>query len=189
MRDNRLLIAAKALAGVSLGVALWWSCAAPYNELLCGLAEPLLRSTERSPVTRLRPVNGEIAIDRIDFRRGSARPALATGHLTANIILLTALFATNRRPMSVRNLASFALAAMILVAIHILAVIANVKSIYAFDLGDWSARNYGPAARTFWESATNFYTLAGAFGSAFLLWWLMRPSAPHSGARPQAASR
>jgi len=132
-----------------------------------------MRATERSPMTRLRPVNGAMMIDRADFRREAARPALATGHLTANIILLTALFATNRRPIAIRNLSGFVFAAIILLIVHVLAVIVNVKSIYAFDLGEWSARNYGPAARTFWESATNFYTLAGGFGSAFLLWWLI----------------
>jgi hypothetical protein len=169
---RRWVIALKALAGLLAGMALWLVLAGPYNEMLAGMAEPLVRALERSPATRLHAWNGNIIIERPEFRPGSPTPALDAGRLTANIILLTALFATNRRPMSVRNLAAFVFAALILIVVHVLAVVVNVQSIYAWDLGAWSAAHYGRLARTFWEGATHFYTVAGSFGSAFLLWWL-----------------
>ncbi len=173
MQRKRLLIAVRALAGLLLGILLWWGLTEPYTEVLAALAQPIVRALERSPMTRLRPNRGEIVIDRADFRPTTARPALSAGHLTANIILLTALFAANPKPLGLRNVAGFAQAALILVVIHVLAVVVNVQSIYAWDLGEWSARNYGTVARTFWEGAMHFYTLAGSFGSAFLLWWLI----------------
>jgi hypothetical protein len=173
VQRKRLLIAVRAIAGLLLGILLWWGFSPPYTEVLAALAEPIVRALERSPVTRLRPMGGEIIISRADFRPGTSRPVISAAHLTANIILLTALFAANAKPLALRNVAGFAQAALILVLIHILAVVVNVQSIYAWDLGEWSARNYGIVARTFWEGAMHFYTLAGSFGSAFLLWWLI----------------
>ena len=163
---------ARALAGLLLGLAIWWGLAGPYNELIAGLAEPLVRAIERSPATRLQALQGDILIEHRELT-GAVVPVLAAGHLTANIVVLTALFASNRRPLSKRNVAAFALASLIVFVLHVLAIVVNVHSIYALDYGAWSARHYGPAARTFWESATHFYTIAGSFGSAFLLWWLM----------------
>ncbi len=181
MRHRRQwLVALKALAGFLAGMALWWGLGGPYDEMLAGMAEPVVRALERSRATRLHAWNGNIIIERPELRPGSPKPALAAGRLTANIILLTALFATNRRPLSVRNLAAFAFAALILIGIHVLAVVVNVQSIYAWDLGTWSAAHYGRVARTFWEGATHFYTVAGAFGSAFLLWWLSGNLSPNA---------
>lgn len=172
MPRHRLLIAAKASAGLLIGITLWWGLAGPYNEILAALSEPVIRGLERSPSTRLRAVNGDIVINRAEFRPGSPRPALRAGHLTANVILLTALFAANAKPLSLKNAAGFTLAALILVVVHVFAVVVNVQTIYAWELGSWSATNYGPVSRTLWEGATHFYTVAGSFGSAFLLWWL-----------------
>jgi hypothetical protein len=102
--------------------------------------------------------------------------------LTANIILLTALFAANRHPLWTANVTRWAIACLILAVIHVLAVIVSLQSIFALQLGPWSERNYGPIARNFWGAAEHFYLLAGSFGSAFLLWWLLRPNVP-DGAR------
>ncbi len=190
MRRRRpWLIALKAVAGFLAGMALWLGLAGPYDEMLAGMAEPLVRALERPPATRLHAWNRNIVIERPEFRPGSPKPALDAGRLTANIILLTALFATNRRPLSIRNLAAFVFAALILIVVHVLAVVVNVQSIYAWDLGAWSAAHYGRVARTFWEGATHFYTVAGAFGSAFLLWWLSGNLSPNASLPDHPAQR
>ena len=169
---QRLLVIAKAVAGLLLGILLWWGAAGPYNEILAASAQPLVRAFERSPATRLEAIEGSIVVNRSDFPPGSPRPVLIAGHLTANIVLLTALFATNRRPLSMPNISAFILAALIIALIHVLAVVVNVHSIYAWEFGRWSEENYGRISRALWEGATHFYTLAGSFGSAFLLWYL-----------------
>jgi hypothetical protein len=170
---------AKGTAGFLLGLLFWWSLSAPYARLLATLSEPLIRIAERPPVTRL-IVDGsdgtELTIDRDDFPRASPRPSLLLMDITANIILLTTLFAVNRRPLSDRNAAGFLLASLALIVVHVAAVVMNVESIYALRLGPWSALHYGPVARNFWGAGAHFYSLAGVFGAAFALWWLFRPS-------------
>ena len=167
MRHRRLRIALKALAGAAAGFAVWLMLAGPYNELLAGMADPFVRP-------HLHAWEGNIVIDVAGFRPDSPKPAVHAGNLTANVILLTAIFATNRNAFSLRNVSAFIFAALILMLVHIVATIANVQSILAWDLGAWSAAHYSRFERRLWEGLTNFYTIAGAFGSAFLLWWLSR---------------
>jgi len=162
---------ARTILGLLLGLALWWGLNEPYNRFLAAVTEPLLRVAE--PATRLIPVDGEMTIDRTDFGSGSPRPALATSQLTVNFILLVALFAMNRKPLSTANVSAFLLASCILVVVHIAAIITNVESIYALRLGPWSERHYGAFARNFWGAAAHFYTLVGSFAAAFALWWVL----------------
>lgn len=159
------------------GLLLWWALGAPYTSALGEMAEPLIRLAERPPVTRLVAEGTELTINRSDFDRRSGRPGLAVADLTANIILLTTLFAASRHPLRDRNIKRFCLAAISMVPVHIAAVVANVESIYALRLGPWSAAHYGVVARNFWGAAAHFYTIVGAFGAAFVLWWLFLPSA------------
>lgn len=168
---------AKGAAGFLLGLVFWWSLSSPYARLLATLTEPLMRAAERPPVTRLIADGTELTIDRDDFPRASPRPSLLLMDLTANMILLTTLFAVNRRPLSDRNVRGFLLASVVLIAGHIAAVVMNVESIYALRLGPWSASHYGAVARNFWGAGAHFYSIAGVFGAAFALWWLFRPSA------------
>jgi hypothetical protein len=167
---------AKGAAGFLLGLVFWWALANPYARLLATLTQPLIRIAERPAVTRLIADESQLTIDRDDFPRSSPRPALTLMDLTANIILLTTLFAVNKRPLSDRNIRGFLLAALALVVVHMAAVIVNVESIYALRLGPWSERNYGAVARNFWGAGAHFYSLIGVFGAGFALWWLFRPS-------------
>jgi hypothetical protein len=167
---------AKGAAGFLLGLVVWWALSSPYARLLASLSEPLIRMAERPPVTRVIPDGTELTIDRADFPRASPRPSLLLMDLTANIILLTTLFAVNRRPLRDRNVLGLLLASLALVVVHVAAVVTNVQSIYALRLGPWSERNYGAVARNFWGAGAHFYSVVGSFGAGFALWWLFRPS-------------
>ncbi|MGA8810760.1 MAG: hypothetical protein WB973_23045 [Thermoanaerobaculia bacterium] len=180
---------ARGAAGFLAGFVLWWALAAPYARLLASVSESLMRFVERPPVTRLAADGTELVIDRDDFPRAAPRPGLLPMDLTANVIVLTTLFAMARRPFADRNIVGLLLASLSLVAVHVIAVVVNVQSIYALRLGPWSARNYGPVARNFWGAGAHFYSLVGVFGSAFALWWLFRPvDAANSGRARTAAS-
>jgi hypothetical protein len=156
---------------------------APYARLLAPVSEAIMRTAERPPVTRIIADGTELVIDRDDFPRASPRPGLLLTDLTANIIVLTTLFAVAQHPLSDRNIGGLFVASLVLVAVHVTAVIVNVESIYALRLGPWSARNYGPVARNFWGASAHFYSVVGVFGSAFALWWVFRPSAVENSAR------
>jgi len=166
---------AKGAAGFVAGFVLWWALSAPYARLLASVSETLIRLAERPAVTRLAADGNEMVIDRDDFPRASPRPGLLFTDLTANIIVLTTLFAAARRPLNDRNMVGLLLASLSLVVVHVAAVVVNVQSIYALRLGAWSARNYGPVARNLWGAGAHFYSVVGVFGAAFALWWLFRP--------------
>lgn len=176
MWRERLSTIAKAIAGLVLGTALWWTLAEPYTRMIAGVAETVMRTFERPAVTRLQPSGAQVVIDRSDFQRGSPRPALGTAILTVNFVLLTALFASNPRSFETTNVIRYAIAALLLVPVHIAAVIVNVNSIYALRLGPWSIAHYNAMERNIWGAAAHSYTLLGGFGCAFLLWWLLKPS-------------
>jgi hypothetical protein len=176
---------AKGAAGFLAGVALWWALSAPYARLLASVSESLMRLAERPAVTRLAADGTELVIDRDDFPRASPRPGLLLMDLTANVIVLTTLFAVARHPFSDRNIVGLLLASLSLVAVHVLAVIVNVQAIYALRLGAWSTRNYGAVARNFWGAGAHFYSVVGVFGAAFALWWLFRPSPVENTGRPR----
>jgi hypothetical protein len=158
------------------GFAFWWALSEPYTRFLGAVAEPVLRIAERPAVTRLHPAGSKLTIDRSDFRKGSARPALAVPVLTVNFILLMALFASNARSHETGNVQRFLTAALALMPVHVLAILLNIQSIYATKLGAWSQRHYGTLARNFWTAAAHAYVMVGASGVAFLLWWLLKPA-------------
>lgn len=175
---------AKGAAGFLLGLGFWWALSFPYARLLAFVSEPLIRVGESPAVTRVTADGNELTIDRTDFPRASPRPSLLLMDLTSNFIVLTTLFAVNRRPLSDRNILGLVLASIVLVVVHVAAVVMNVQSIYALRLGPWSERNYGALARNFWGAGAHFYSLIGAFGAAFALWWLFRPSSVPESNRP-----
>jgi hypothetical protein len=166
---------AKGILGFLAGLAIWWGLTPAWDVAMARAAQPLIRTFEDPAVTRLRPSGREIIIDRQDFPPRSAHPGLPADDLTFNFILLTTLFAANRRAWSTENVWRFLLAAAILYVIHVAAFIAAVESLYALQLGPWSLAHYGPLARNFWGGSSHFYRIIGIYASAFLLWWLLRP--------------
>lgn len=176
MRRRALwLTVAKAVAGFLLGLALWWGLTPAYGSAMAGGAEPLIRVFERPRVTRLRAENREVIVNRADFPPASPRPGIPADDLTFNFILLTTLFAAVRNTFSNRNVVSYLVACAILYVTHVFGLIAAVESIYALQLGPWSAANYGPFARNFWGAAAHFYRLVGVYAFAFIIWWLLQP--------------
>ncbi|HWS72900.1 MAG TPA: hypothetical protein VN605_12345 [Thermoanaerobaculia bacterium] len=182
---------ARAAAGFLVGLGLWAGFIGVYGSFVAATAQPLLRAMERPSVTRLTADEETIVVDREDFPRGSPRPQIRLDGLTFNVILLAVLFASNVPSLSTRNVSMFLVACGILAATHVLALVAAIESIYALRLGPWSAAHYGVIARNFWSGAAHFYRIAGMFGIAFLLWWMLRapPDAPAPPARPKRRSK
>ena len=171
--DWRLVV--KALAGFVAGLAVWLLLSPLYDRFIARCAEATLRTFEKPAVTRLRPGDDQyVTVDRTDFGPGSKRPAISLRDLTFNFVLLTALFATGKRPFADRNIAGFLIASVILGITHVAAAITEVMSIYVAKLGLWSTVHYGSFARNFWGVTNHFYRLVGMYAIAFALWWIFR---------------
>jgi hypothetical protein len=172
--------------GFATGLFLWFAFSAPYEHAVAVAAQELLRAFERPAVTTLAASNGEIRVDRTDFPPSSPRPGLPAQDLHFNFVLLAALFALGRNPLAGQNLARFCLAAAALFAIHVIALVFQVESLYATQLGPWSQAHYGAFARNLWAAGFHFYQVAGRFAAPFALWWglgapLTPPSLPAGG--------
>jgi hypothetical protein len=158
-------------AGSAAGVVFWLAFSAPYEKAVAGTAELVLRFFERPAVTSLSAEGGEIRVNRSDFPPASPRPGLPADDLHFNFVILAALFALGPRPLEPHRFGRFWLAAAGLGAIHVLALVFEVESLYATRLGPWSAEHYGPFARNFWAAGFHFYQIAGRFAAPFVLWW------------------
>ncbi|MFY9551730.1 MAG: hypothetical protein WAU32_11305 [Thermoanaerobaculia bacterium] len=172
--DRRALV--RLALGFAAGLAFWVAFPAPYERTVAAAAEFLLRTFEHPAVTRLSVSAGEFRVDRADFPPSSPRPGLPAADLHFNFVLLCALFALSPRPLSPGNFGRFWAAAAALWAIHVLALVLQVESLYATRLGPWSQAHYGPVARNLWAGGFHFYQIAGRFAAPFVLWWgLGRP--------------
>lgn len=178
----------RAVAGFLAGAALWIGLAEPYHRTLAPPAQLAIRLFESPPVTRLRAEKREIIVDREDFPPASPRPGIPAEDLDFNVAILTALFATARRPFADRSLKKLAAALALLWATHLVALVFSVESLYATELGPWSAAHYGTAARNFWATGHHFYRIAGMFAVPFVLWWAFAREAPEV-PKPSAGTR
>lgn len=167
--------------GFAAGLFLWLAFSAPYERAVAAAAEALLRAFESPAVTTLAASKGEIRVDRSDFPPSSPRPGLPAADLHFNFVLLATLFALGSHPLAGENLARFCFAAAALFAIHVVALVFQVESLYATRLGPWSEAHYGVFARNLWAGGFHFYQIAGRFAAPFALWWgLGRPQAEMS---------
>jgi len=171
MLDARAAL--RLVLGFLAAVGIWLAFSFPYERALASGAESLLRLFEHPSVTRLEAARGEFRVDRRDFPPGSARPGLPAADLHFNFVMLGALFALAPRPARGANVARFLIASAALSIVHVLALIFQIESVYARELGDWSAAHYGAFARNFWAAGFHFYQIAGRFAAPFALWWAL----------------
>ncbi len=162
----------KGVAGFLLGFAIWGGLTLPYNRLLAATAERAIHAFESPNRTDLRPKGKEVLVYRSDVPAGSARPGIPVYDLTFNVILLTVLFAVDRRPLANRNAAAYGAALLILFPTHVLALVAWTQDLYATRFGAISDR-YSPFERSLWANAIYFYRLLGQFAIPLVLRWLL----------------
>jgi len=164
-------LALRAALGFLLGLALWRAASPAYDRLLADAAEPVLRLLERPAATRLYAEGRRIVVDRADFSSRSERPSLPADDLTLNVILLLTLAATRKNLLEDHGILALAAALGVLGLTHVAALVCAVKSLYATQLGEWSAAAYRPLSRELWTAAAHFYRVAGCWAVAFGLWW------------------
>jgi hypothetical protein len=168
-----LLRALRFLAGLALGVWIWWAAMPAYNHVLSPATQLLLHVDRRLADAVLVPQERKIFIT-------SATPlptaTMPTDQLTYNVILMLALFAMNDRPWRVANVRRLAIALVILFVSHCVGLIISIESTYAMRQGAWSDQHYGDAAANFWLTAELVFRIVGMFGVVFASWWALSHS-------------
>jgi len=175
------------LIGFALGLALWLGLTQPYNRLVAVSAEGVVRLFEDPNRTELRPDGKQVVIYRSDVPVGSKRPGIPLHDLTFNVILLTVLFAIDRRPFSNRNVGMYLLSLLILFPTHVFALIAWVQDLYASGFGGEISARYSDLEKSVWTNAILFYRLVGQFGIPLILRWSL--TAEGSAADPSSPVR
>jgi len=168
-----LLRALRFLAGLGLGVWIWWAATPAYNRALAPATQLLLHADRRLGDAVLVPQ------ERRTFVTSSTTLPTATipaDQLTYNIILLLALFASNERAWRFANVRGLLIALAILFLSHCIGLVISIESTYAVRQGAWSEQHYGDAAASFWQMAELVFRIVGMFGVVFASWWALSHS-------------
>src|SRR5438445_8596263 len=168
-----LLRALRFLAGLALGVWIWWVAMPAYNHVLAPATQLLLHADRRLADAVLVPQERKIFVTSATPLPTATMPA---DQLTYNIILLLALFAMNDKPWRLANVRGLAIALVILFVSHCIGLIISTESTYAMRQGVWSEQHYGDAAANFWLTAELVFRIVGMFGVVFASWWALSHS-------------
>jgi hypothetical protein len=168
-----LLRALRFVAGLALGVWIWWAVTPLYNRALAPATQLLLRADRRLADAVLVPQERKIFITSATPLPTATMPA---DQLTYNIILLLALFASNERAWRFANVRGLLIALVILFISHCVGLVISVESTYAMRQGAWSEQHYGDAAANFWLTAELVFRIVGMFGVVFASWWALSHS-------------
>ena len=165
-----LLRALRFLAGLAVGVWIWWVATPAYNHLLAPATQLLLHADRRLAGAELLQQERKIFVTSSTPLPTATMPA---DQLTYNIILLLALFASNDRAWRLANLRGLAIALVILFASHCIGLVISIESTYAVRQSVWSEQNYSDAAANFWLTTELVFRIVGMFGVVFASWWAL----------------
>ena len=168
-----LLRALRFLAGLALGVSIWWAATPAYNYLLAPATQLLLHADRRLAAAVLLPQERKVFVTSSTPLPTATMPA---DQITYNIILLLALFASNDRPWRLANVRGLAIALLILFVSHCIGLLISIESTYALRQGVWSEQHYGEAAASFWLTTELVFRIVGMFGVVFASWWALSHS-------------
>jgi hypothetical protein len=168
-----LLRALRFLAGLALGVWIWWAATPAYNHVLAPATQLLLHADRHLADAVLVPQERKILITSSTPLPIATMPA---DQLTYNLILLLALFASNEKPWRVPNVRGLAIALVILFSSHCVGLLISIESTYAVRQGPWSEQHYGDAAANFWLTTELVFRIVGMFGVVFASWWALSHS-------------
>jgi hypothetical protein len=168
-----LLRALRFLAGLALGVWIWWAATPAYNRVFAPATQLLLHADRRLAAAVLVPQERKIFVTSATPLPTATMPA---DQLTYNIILLLALFASNERAWRFANLRGLLIALVILFVSHCIGLVISIESTYAMRQGAWSEQHYGDAAANFWQGAELVFRIVGMFGVVFASWWALSHS-------------
>jgi hypothetical protein len=168
-----LLRALRFLAGLALGVWIWWAATPAYNHLLAPATQLLLHADQRLAAAELLPQERNVFVTSSTPLPTATMPA---DQISYNIILLLALFASNDRPWRLANVRGLAIALLILFVSHCIGLLISIESTYAVRQGAWSDQHYGEAAASFWLTTELVFRIVGMFGVVFASWWALSHS-------------
>lgn len=171
-RLRRLLVRLP-LAAV-LAILVWFVVVDhPWGALVTRAAEGWIRFAEKTKVTRLSFDDGLVVVERADLSTRSDIPAFSAAPITANLVLLVALVLATPRELRGRAFPlRVALAFTALLLTQVLHLSFAVQTLYATQLGTWSAVNWPRWQREVVATLRYFFDIVGKFAVPFVFWAL-----------------
>jgi hypothetical protein len=161
--------AARFIAGFIAATLVWLWISPLLARGVAAATAPLLRIDRRFDEAQLSASESVISVD---APHGTfPQTKYPSDQLTFNLILLVALFASNRRPWRDRNIIAFLVSLAIVLALQPLALLVSVETYYA-NFTKWGDTQYGNVAANVWLVLSMFWRLAGMFGVVFACWWM-----------------
>lgn len=151
-------------------VAIWAIVRPAYNTVICATAQGVARAFENPRAALITPEGDYAFLSRTDLRADSSRLKTSLTQVHFNLVpflaLVFALPGSLRGGGWKRGLAALG----VMAASHVLALIWQLKYLYAFSLGPWSTANYSDFARNVYGFLRYFFDLPVTFTLPLLAW-------------------
>ena len=160
---------ARFLAGFIVGTLAWLWLSPLFTRAMAATTEPLLHIDARYRDAQLSASESTVSVD---APHGTfPQTKYPADQLTFNVILLVALFASNRRPWRDHNIVAFLISLAIVLALQPLALLVTIETYYA-NFTKWGEPLYGEFAAKTWLVLQMFWRLVGMFAVVFACWWI-----------------
>ena len=160
---------ARFIAGFVVATLVWLWISPLLARGVTAATEPLLHLDTRFRDAQLSASESMVSVD---APHGTfPQTKYPSDQLTFNLILLVALFASNRKPWRDRNLIAFLISLAIILALQPLALLVTIETYYS-GFTKWGETQYGNVATSVWLILSMFWRLVGMFGAVFACWWL-----------------
>lgn len=172
-----------------LAILLWFALLSrPWGAFVTRTSEAWIRLAERTKVTRLAYEDGLVVVRRADLSSRSDTPAFPAASVTANLVLLLGLLSATPRPLRAPAFAARAAAALLaLLVTQVLHLSFAVQTIYATQLGDWSAVAWPRWQREVVATGRYFFDIVGKYALPFVFWALALRLGETDAEKPDAA--
>jgi hypothetical protein len=161
--------AARFIAGFVVATIIWLWVSPFLASGMAAATEPLLHLDSRFRDAQLSASESAVSVD---APHGTfPQTKYPADQLTFNLILLVALFASNKKPWRDRNIIAFAISLAIVLALQPLSLLVTIETYYA-DFTKWGETQYGNVAANVWLVLQMFWRLVGMFGVVFACWWV-----------------
>ena len=155
-----------------LAILFWFVVAGhPWGALVTRASEAWIRFAERTKVTRLAFEDGLVVVDRSDLSSRSEVPAFPAAPITANLVLLLTLLAATPPALRASSFPARAAAALgALLVTQVLHMSFTVQTLYATQLGAWSAVSWPRWQREVVATGRYFFDIIGKYAVPFVFW-------------------
>jgi hypothetical protein len=160
---------ARFIAGFVVATTVWFWLSPLLAQGMAAATQPLLHLDARFHDAQLSAYESMVSVD---APHGTfPQTKYPADQLTFNLILLVALFASNKKPWRDRNIVAFLISLAVILALQPLALLVSIETYYA-NFTKWGEAQYGSVAANVWLVLSMFWRLVGMFGAVFACWWV-----------------